>query len=125
MTELVIHLSSPSLLPPSFCPSLLPPSFPPSLLPPSFLPLYFPPLSPLTGFVCDNGDIRLADGRYGSDGRLEICFDQRYGAICDNGFGSTEAAIACRQLGYNDGQGGEVSFVSGPNRILNVCVVLL
>ncbi|CAI8051118.1 Neurotrypsin, partial [Geodia barretti] len=56
-------------------------------------------------FVCNNGDIRLADGPYDSDGRLEICFDQRYGAICDNGFGSTEAAIACRQLGYNDGQG--------------------
>ena len=57
--------------------------------------------------VCNDGDVRLIDGLYEADGRLEVCLNQQYGAVCDDEFGQPEATVVCRQLGYNDGEGGE------------------
>ena len=72
--------------------------------PTPFLPLCMS----ISEFVCADGDVRLVDGEYGSDGRLEVCFDQRFGSVCDSGFGQAEAAVVCRQLQYDDGEGGEM-----------------
>ena len=33
-------------------------------------------------------------------GRLEIYLNSEWGTICDDGFGITEANVACRQLGF-------------------------
>lgn len=47
-----------------------------------------------------SGDLRLVDGNVTS-GRLEIFFEGVWGTVCDNGFGSTEAMVACWQLGFS------------------------
>ena len=58
-----------------------------------------------SSFHADNGDLRLAQGNFTSSsftaGRLEVFLDGEWGTICDDGFGSVEADLACRQLGYS------------------------
>ena len=50
------------------------------------------------------GPIRLVSetGRTSSltGGRLEVFLNGQWGTVCDDGFGSNDAAVACRQLGF-------------------------
>ena len=48
---------------------------------------------------CRDGDLSLVDGNKVNEGRLEICFDNEWGTICDDYWGTQEARVACRQLG--------------------------
>ena len=57
-------------------------------------------VGPSPGITCTNGDIRLMDGQRPSEGRVEICYDNQWGTVCDDSWGSTDAGVACRQLGY-------------------------
>ena len=50
-------------------------------------------------FVEYTGRLRLVNGA-SSAGRLEIYLDGQWGTICDDGFGSEDATLACNQLGY-------------------------
>ena len=50
---------------------------------------------------CNNGDIRLVDGRREYNGRLEVCYLDQWGTVCDDLFGDLDAKVACRQLGLN------------------------
>ena len=50
-----------------------------------------------------NGNLRLVnyDGHTGSAyGRLEFYYGGQWGTVCNDFFGSTEANVACQQLGY-------------------------
>lgn len=51
----------------------------------------------LTSFI---DSIRLVDGSYSSEGRLEIYHNGEWGTVCDDGFNCANAMVACRQLGY-------------------------
>ena len=51
--------------------------------------------------VCEDGEIRLQGGRTQADGRVEICFNDRWGTVCDDEFGREEAAVLCRQQGFS------------------------
>ena len=53
--------------------------------------------------AASDGDLRLEDGPSASYGRLEIFHDGRWGAVCDDLFGSPDATVACHQLGYTEG----------------------
>ena len=52
--------------------------------------------------VCQDGQIRLVEGKTPNkaDGRVEICFNDRWGTVCDDNFGVQEAAVVCRQQGF-------------------------
>ena len=47
-----------------------------------------------------DGDIKLVDGEAGWKGRLEVCFNQRWGTVSGEGWDSTDTEVVCRELGY-------------------------
>ena len=49
---------------------------------------------------CNNGDVRLVGGFSPYNGRVEICYRNQWGTVCDNSFTSTDARVVCKQLGY-------------------------
>ena len=59
--------------------------------------------------VCNDEDFRLGNERYGSTsdgysfygGRVEVCQDGVYGAICDIGWNREAAQAVCDYLGYS------------------------
>ena len=51
-------------------------------------------------FLSD-GDLRLVGSYFSNHGRLEIYYNGVWGTVCDYGFTSIEATVACRQLGYS------------------------
>ena len=44
--------------------------------------------------------IRLASGNGYSSGRLEVNYLGIWGTVCDDGFGSPDAQVVCKQLGF-------------------------
>jgi len=51
--------------------------------------------------LCENGDIRLANGNTAFEGRVEICWNETWGTVCDGFWSGFDAIVACRQLGYS------------------------
>ena len=48
---------------------------------------------------CQDGDIRLRGGRNSTEGRVEICFNNQWGTVCDNFWDVKDATVVCTQLG--------------------------
>ena len=48
---------------------------------------------------CDDGDIRLADGSSSIEGRVEVCYSNIWGTVCDHSWNISDGIVACRQLG--------------------------
>ena len=49
---------------------------------------------------CQNGDIRLVNGKTPYEGRVEVCLNRRWGTVCDDFWSPFDARVACRQLGF-------------------------
>ena len=45
--------------------------------------------------------IHLQGGTYTNQGRVEVYCNGQWGTICNDEFGSTDALVLCKQLGYN------------------------
>lgn len=56
----------------------------------------------LTCLGCTTGDLRLAGtGTSSMQGRVELCNNNQWGTVCDDSWGTTDATVVCRQLGYS------------------------
>ncbi len=51
--------------------------------------------------ICNNGDLRLRGGNTELEGRVELCWNETWGTICDGFWSANDANVACRQLGYS------------------------
>ena len=50
---------------------------------------------------CANGDLRLQGGITSLQGRVEMCYNHQWGTVCDDLWGTNDAKVACRQLGFS------------------------
>ena len=41
------------------------------------------------------------NGSTSDEGRVEVCVNGEWGAVCDNGWDQRKSEVVCRQLGYN------------------------
>ena len=58
---------------------------------------------PIPYFIAGyTGELRFVNNTdaYSTAGRLEIYLNGQWGTICDDGFGSDDATLACKQFGY-------------------------
>ena len=51
--------------------------------------------------VCNDGDLRLIGGSNNTEGRVEACYNEAWGTICDNSFDRNDATVICGQLGFS------------------------
>ena len=80
-------------------------------------PLYFDSLhSPGSNVsICTDGQVRLVGSDFENEGRVEVCFNNHWGTVCDDDWDIREAQVVCRQLNFNNGTGTKFNTICCPN----------
>ena len=67
---------------------------------------YYTLISVVYSTACVDGQVLLYNGSYLSpnltEGTVLVCYNNTYGAVCDDFWDELEARIICRQLGYGE-----------------------
>jgi len=72
----------------------------------------FPP--PAFGFSCSDGDVRLIGGSSPYEGRVEVCINNNFGTVCDDGtWGTNEANVVCNQLQFGSTDADAIAISGG------------
>ena len=50
---------------------------------------------------CTNGDLRLTNGPFIYNGRVEVCNNNAWGTVCDDFWGNQDTRVVCRQFGFS------------------------
>ena len=49
---------------------------------------------------CRDGVVRLVNGSLPNEGLVEICYNGRWGAICEDQWDTLDATVVCHQMGF-------------------------
>ena len=49
---------------------------------------------------CTDGELRLVGGVNATLGVVQVCMNNAWGSVCNNRFGTNDAVVVCRQLGF-------------------------
>lgn len=50
---------------------------------------------------CTDGSLRLVGGANDTLGLVEVCINNGWGGVCVDHFGTNDAEVICKQLGYS------------------------
>ena len=51
--------------------------------------------------TCLHGEVRLSGGQTEWEGRVEICLEQRWGTVGNDGWTKVKNQVVCNSLGYD------------------------
>ena len=71
--------------------------------------LYLYNIITAAGFSCTDGELRLDGGTSPYNGRVEVCVNNKFTTVCDDGtWGQPEAQVVCSQLKFTTDGGSRL-----------------